>query len=153
MSDNISKEYLTMKQADYVYRKVELGSLINKNTMKEEIDQDVELDKMDDTSGDKNPYRELIVNNAGKIENTLSQMDKWSILSNVINYVQYSKNPKNIYMMSVKSTNKNKTNIGRKQGEKDRPMSEVSLVETSDKLTEAYLDRYKGVKSEKLVTT
>ena len=64
-----------MKKADYIYRKVEVGSLINKNTMKEEIDQDVELDKMDDTSGDKNPYRELIVNNAGKIENTLSPME------------------------------------------------------------------------------
>ena len=38
-----------MKQAEYVYRKVELGSLINKNTMEEDIDQDVELDKMDDT--------------------------------------------------------------------------------------------------------
>ena len=75
--DNISKEYLTMKQADYIYRKVELGSLINKNTMKEEIDQDVELDKMDDTSSDENPYRELIVNNAGRIENTFSQMEQW----------------------------------------------------------------------------
>ena len=36
-----------------MYRKVELGSLINKNTIKEEIDQDVELDKMDNTSGTK----------------------------------------------------------------------------------------------------
>ena len=86
-SGNIGKEYLTMKQADYVCRKVELGSLINKNTMKEERDQGVELDKMDDTSGDENPYRELIVNNAGKIENTLCHMEQWSILSNVINYV------------------------------------------------------------------
>ena len=38
---------------------------------------------MDNTSGDENPYRELIVNNAGKIENTLSWMEQWSILSNV----------------------------------------------------------------------
>ena len=90
-----------MKQVDYIYRKVEVGSLINKNTMKEEIDQDVELDKKDDTSSDENPYRELIVNNAGKIENTLSQMEQWSILSNVINYVQYSKNPKDFHAMSV----------------------------------------------------
>ena len=44
-SDNVSKQYLTKKQAGYVYRKVELGSLIHKNAMKEEIDQDVELDK------------------------------------------------------------------------------------------------------------
>ena len=121
--------------------------------MKEEIDQSVELDKLDDNSGDENPYRELIVNNAGRIENTLSQMEQWSILSNVINYVQYSKSPKNFHAMSVKSTNKNKINIGRKQGERDRPTSEVSLVDTSDRLTEEYLDRYKGVKSEILVTT
>ena len=44
--------------------------------------------------------------------------------------------------MSVKSTNKNKTNIGRKQGEKDRPTSEVSLIDMSDRLTEENLDRY-----------
>ena len=85
-----------MKLADYRYRKVELGSLINKNTMKEEIDQDLELYKMDNTSGDENPCREPIVDNAGKIENTLSQMEQWSILSNVINYVQYSKNPQKL---------------------------------------------------------
>ena len=46
-----------------------------------------------------------------------------------------------------------KSNIGRKQGEKDRPMSKVSLVNTSDRLMEEYLDRYQGVKSEILVTT
>ena len=110
-SDNVGKEYLTMKQADYIHRKVELRSLINKNTMKEEINQDIELDKMDDTSGDKNPHRELIVNNAVKIENTLSKMEQWSILSNIINYVQYSKIPIISHAMSVKFTNKNKINI------------------------------------------
>ena len=77
-----------------MYRKVESENLINKNMMRQEIDQDVELDKMDDTSGDKNLYRELIVNNVVKIETTLSQMEQWSILSIVINYVQYNKHPK-----------------------------------------------------------
>ena len=45
--------------------------------MRQEINQDIELDKMDDTSGDENLYRELIVNNAGKIETTLSQVEQW----------------------------------------------------------------------------
>ena len=76
---------MTPKQREYIYKKVESGSLINKDNIKEEIDSDAELDKIDDNSGDENPYRELIVNNASKIENTLSQMG--SILSNVINYV------------------------------------------------------------------
>ena len=113
--ENISKEYLTMKQANYVYRKVELGSLINKNTMKQEIDQDIELDKMDNTSGDENPYRELIVNNAGKIETTLSQMEQWSIVSNVINYVQYDENPQNFLPMYVKPINKTKIKVKSKR--------------------------------------
>ena len=71
----MGKDCLTSKQANYIYRKVELGSLINKNTMKEETDIDVELDRMDNNSGDKNSYRELIINNAGKIESMLSQIE------------------------------------------------------------------------------
>ena len=51
---------------------------------------------MGDYNGDENLYRELIVNNASKIESTVSLMEQCSILSNVINYVQYSKNPKNL---------------------------------------------------------
>ena len=92
----------------------------------------VELDKMDDNNGDKNPYRELIVNNARKIENMLSKMEQWSILSNVIYYVQYSKYSKDFYVMSIKPINKSKVNVGRKRGEKDRFISEVSLVDTSN---------------------
>ena len=42
---SVGKEYLTAKWANYIYRKVQLGSLINKNTMKEEIDQGI--DKVD----------------------------------------------------------------------------------------------------------
>ena len=39
--------------------------------MRQEIDKDIELDKMDDTRGDENPHRQLIVNKAGKIETTI----------------------------------------------------------------------------------
>ena len=88
--------------------RVELGSLINKETVSEELDSEAELDKIDDNSGNKNLYRELIVNNAYKIENTLSQMEQWSILSNVINYVQYNKNPKISHSMIIKPVNTNK---------------------------------------------
>ena len=66
-------------QADrYIYtKKMELGSLINKHTIKEEIDSGAELHKIDDNSGYENLYRELILNNANKVENTLSQMEQW----------------------------------------------------------------------------
>ena len=95
-------------QADRIYiQKVELGSLINKNTIKEEIDSDAELDKIDNNSRDENLYRELIVNNVSKTENTLSQMEQWSIPSNVINYVQYSKAPKYFHDVTIKPININ----------------------------------------------
>ena len=93
------------QQTDFIYKQVELGSLINKETIREELDPEIELDKIDDNSGDENPYRELIVNNACKIENTLSQMEQWSILSSVINYMQYNKNPKNFHSVIIKPVN------------------------------------------------
>ena len=60
------RDCLTPQQTNFEYKKVELGSLINKNTIKEELDTEIELDRMDDNSGDESPYKELIVNNAGK---------------------------------------------------------------------------------------
>ena len=64
-----SKEnkYLVEEQARNVYKKVESGNIIKINMLKQEIEQDRELYKLDDTSRDINPYRELIVNNAKKI--------------------------------------------------------------------------------------
>ena len=64
----------------------------------------------------------------------LSQLEQWSILSNVINIVQYSKNPKSFHAITVEPINKNKINIERRKGEKDRSTSEVSLVDISHRL-------------------
>ena len=119
-NDSIGKNCLTSKQTGYIYKKVELGSLIIKNTMKQKIDQNTELDRIDNNSGNENPYRELIVNNAGEVESILCQMEQWSIHSKMINYVQYSKNPKNFHTMSIKPINKNISNVGRRKEDKDR---------------------------------
>ena len=62
----MDRDCLTSKQTEYIYKKVELNSLINKYTIKNEIDSDIALDKMNDYNGDENPYRELIVNNVNK---------------------------------------------------------------------------------------
>ena len=126
-SENTDIRYLTAKQANYVYRKVESGNLINKNMMRQEIGQDVELDQMDDTSGDENLYRESIANNTAKIETTLSQMEQWSIPSNVINYVQYDIHPKNLHTISISPIKKVRNNAKIKQDEKKRPISEVEF--------------------------
>ena len=36
----------------------------------------------------------------------LSQMEQWSILSNIINYIQYDRHTKNFYNLSIKAVNK-----------------------------------------------
>ena len=90
-----------------MYKKVESSGTIDINTLKQEIEQEWELSKLDDTR-DINPYRELIVNNVEKIETPLSQMDQWSILSNIVNYVKYDKHPKNFHRLNVSTVNKEK---------------------------------------------
>ena len=68
--------------------------LINTETLWQELEQERQLNRIDDTSREINPYKELIVNNAEKIEPLLAQMEQWSILSNTLNYIQYDRHPK-----------------------------------------------------------
>ena len=118
--------------------------------MKEELDADVELDRIDDNNGDENPYRDLIVNNADRVEMSHSQMEQWSILSNVINYVEHSKDPKNFHFVTMKPEKLNKMV---KDKDKNESLSKVNLVESLGRSREEYLDRYEGVKSEIVDTT
>ena len=143
---------LTPQQTDFIYRKVELGSLNNGDTIWEELDSEAELGKVDDNSGDKNPYRELIVNNAYKIENTVSQMEQWSILSNVINYVQYNKHLKNSHSMIIKPVNTNRIHKETRGKAKNESSLRVNLTDSLDRSKEKYLDKYEGIKSEILNT-
>ena len=65
-------------------------------TIQQELEQERQLDKIDDTHGKTNPYKELIVNNTGKLEPLMTQMEQWSILCNVLNYIQYDKCPQTV---------------------------------------------------------
>ena len=138
-----SVKCLTPKQTKYIYKKVELGSLINKETMKNEIDSDMELDRVDNESGDENLYKELIVNNAIKMDSATSQMDQWSILSNVINYVQYSKNPKDFHAMTIKPVNNKRLNLISNDRNKDDMSLRVDLTDAPNGSEEEYLGSLK----------
>ena len=59
-------QFLTREQTRYIYRKVETGKMINTNTIEQEIEHEEQLNKIDDTSEEINPYKELIVNNTEK---------------------------------------------------------------------------------------
>ena len=80
-------QFLTREQANYIYKKIETGEMINTDAIEQEIKQEEQLNRIDGTSGETNPYHELIVNNAEKREPLITQMEQWSILSNVLNYI------------------------------------------------------------------
>ena len=61
-------QYLTKGQAKYIYKKTQAGESIKADTVQQEIDQEKQLSKLDDDSGEENPYRELVINNAERIE-------------------------------------------------------------------------------------
>ena len=73
-----------------------------------EIEQEKQLSKIDDMNGEINPYRELIVNNAERTEPVMTQMEQWSILSNIPNYVQHSKFNSMDHTLDVKAVNRYK---------------------------------------------
>ena len=45
------------------------------------------------------------MNNAEKIEPLLAQMEQWSILSNMLNYIQYDRHPKNFHTLGLGAVN------------------------------------------------
>ena len=69
-------QYLTRDQAKYIYKKVETGEMINTDTIQQAIEQEKQPGRIDDTSRETNPYIELIVNNAEKIEPLVTQMEQ-----------------------------------------------------------------------------
>ena len=76
--------------------------------IEQEIKQERQLDNMDYAIGEISPYKELVVNNAEKIEPLMTQMEQWSILSNVLNYVQHSRLNLMNHTLDIKAVDKYK---------------------------------------------
>ena len=77
-------------------------------------------------------------------------MEQWSILSNMLNYIQCDRHPNNFHNLGISTVNicKNHSNI---QEEKER--IEVDFGPTLDILKEEYLNIYEGFQTEIVNTT
>ena len=137
-------QFLTREQTRYIYRKVETGKIINTDTIEQEIEQEKQLSKIDDTDGETNPYQELIVNNAEKVETLMTQIEQWSILSNVLNYVQHSRFYSMKHTLDIKAVNKYK----HKPSTDKREFKGLDFDTTPQQLQEEYMDIYEGIHSE-----
>ena len=79
-------------------------------------------------------------------------MEQWSILSNVVNYIQYNRHPKNFYSLNIRAVNKEKHKRKSNLGE-ERQMLDSDFGDMPENLREEYLDIYDGIQSEILNTT
>ena len=62
-----------------------------------QLEYERQLNKIDDTGGDTNLYKQLIVNKNEKIEPLLAQMEQWSILRNTLIYIEHDKHAQNFH--------------------------------------------------------
>ena len=138
-------QFLIREQANYVYKKVETGKMIDTNTIQQEIEQEEQLNRMDDMNRETNPYRELIVNNAEGIEPLMMQMEQWSILSNILNYIQHDKHDTVNHTLNIKAVNKYRNKSETKE---EKEPVELDFGSMPLKLCEEYLDVYGGIQSE-----
>ena len=143
-------QFLTRKQANFVYKKVETGEVISVDTIQQEMEQEEQLNKIDDMSGEINPYQELIANNAEKIEPLMTQMEQWSILSNILNYIQHDRHHTMNHTLSIRAIKKYRNNPETKDEEEFMKLHFGSMPH---KLHEEYLDIYEGIQSEIINTT
>ena len=113
------------------------------NMIQQEIEQEKQLSRIDDTSRETNSYKELIVYNMEKMELLMTQMEQWLILSNILNYVQHNRFNSLNHTLDVKALNKykSKPNI-------DGEFKELDFDTTPQKLQEEYMDIYEGIHSE-----
>ena len=62
-------------------------------------------------------------------------MEQWSILSNVVNYVQYDRNPKNFYDLYIKALDqKNHRKMYDKLKDDERLTLDIDFGDNPDKL-------------------
>ena len=141
---------MTREQANYIYKKVETGEIINTDTIQQEIEMEEQLNRIDDTNREINPYQELIINNAERVDPLMTQMEQWSIRSNVLNYVQHDRHYTLNHTLDVKTVNKHKNKLDTR---KEEESVELDFGSTPLKLCEEYLDVYDGIQSEIVKTS
>ena len=123
--------------------------MINTDAIQQEIEQEEQLNRMDNTNGGTNPYQELIVNNTERMEQLMMQMGQWSILGNVLNSIQHDRHHTVNHTLNIKAVNKYRNKSETKE---EKEPVELDFGSTPLKLQEEYLDVYEGIQSERVNT-
>ena len=79
-------------------------------------------------------------------------MEQWSILSNVVNYIQYNGHLKNFYDLDMRAVDQKKHKKIYNKAE-ERQILQLDFGDSPEKLKGEYLDMYEGIESEVICTT
>ena len=94
---------LTKDQVRHISKKVESDSMVNINTIKQEIEEDKLTSDRNCLEEDKvNSYQDVVLNKVYREDAETAQMEHWSILSDVVKYVQHVKDQNIFQDMSIK---------------------------------------------------
>ena len=86
---------------------------------------------------------QIVTNRIDKKNIITSQIEQWSILSDVVNYIQYNRHPRNFCDLYIETIDlKSHRKIYDKYKEGDRQILELDFGNTSEKLKGDYLDVY-----------
>ena len=80
-------------------------------------------------------------------------MEWWSMLSNIVNYIQYNRQSKNFHNLNIRDVSKEKHKGKWNVENEERQMLELDFGDKPEKLKEEYFDVYEGIQSEILSTT
>ena len=75
----------------------------------------------------------------------MTQMEQWSILNNVLNYIQHDRHHTVNHTLNMKTVNKYRNNLETKE---EKELVELDFGSTPLKLCKKYLDVYEGIQSE-----
>ena len=138
---------LTEDQARHIYKKVETDKVINVETMKQEIEDDKmtrnRLNEEDTT--ETNPYQMVILNKVYKDNIKTEQMIDWSILSDLIKYIDGSLDMAPSLTVKPLDYRQHKRLYHSLKTDKDLT---VDIEFEGDTLKEEYFDRYEGIYTE-----
>ena len=78
--------------------------MVNVNTIKQEIEDDKLIRDRNSSEEDEiNPYQNVVLNNVYREDAKTAQVEHWSILSDVVKYVQHDQDPMTLHDLNVKA--------------------------------------------------
>ena len=142
-------------QARHVYKMVEMDTIISIETMKQEIEDDKMTRNRLTEEGEHieaNPYQMAILDRVSREDIKTEQMIQWSILSDLITYIDGSLCSDMIPSLTVKPLDYQQHKRLYHSLKTDKDVT-TDVIFEGDKVRDDYFDKYDGIYAEILQAT